>query len=107
ASLGGDPADAFDVVVPSLPGYGFSSPLRTRIDFVGIAVIWRELMTGVLGYERFAAHGADWGSWVTAQLGHAHADRLIGIHLSMACVLHVTWPHEVRPEEYSEAERGW
>jgi pimeloyl-ACP methyl ester carboxylesterase len=107
ASHGADPEDAFDVVVPSLPGYAFSSPLRTKVDFVRIAQLWVDLMTGVLGYERFAAHGADWGSWVTAQLGHAHADRLIGIHLSMACVLHLTWPSQVAAAEYGDDEHGW
>lgn len=85
AASGGDPADAFDVVVPSLPGFGFSGPLRR--PGVGVAVIadaWAELMTGVLGYGRFGAFGGDWGAMVSGQLGHAHPDAVVGVELSMA-----------------------
>jgi crotonobetainyl-CoA:carnitine CoA-transferase CaiB-like acyl-CoA transferase len=58
----GDPADAFDVVVPSLPGFGFSSPLtRAGINFWRTADLWVKLMQEVLGYEHFAAHGGNWG----------------------------------------------
>ncbi|NGY62802.1 epoxide hydrolase [Lentzea sp. NEAU-D13] len=78
-----DPADAFHVVVPSLPGYGFSDkPTETGWGVERIARAWSSLMTG-LGYERYAAHGGDWGSFVTAELGHVDASRLIGIHLTM------------------------
>jgi pimeloyl-ACP methyl ester carboxylesterase len=81
AAHGGDPTDAFDVVVPSLPGYGFSSPLtRTGYNWWNTADLWVELMAR-LGYDRFASQGGDWGSFVTAQLGHKHADRMIGVHL--------------------------
>ena len=77
AAHGGDPADAFDVVVPSLPGFGFSTPLTvTGIDFTRTADLWVRLMRDVLGYDRFAAAGGDWGALVSAQLGHAHAERL-------------------------------
>ena len=82
AAHGGDSADAFDVVVPSLPGFGFSTPLNASdVNATRTAHLWVRLMTEVLGYERFAAAGGDFGNVVTAQLGHAHADRLIGIHL--------------------------
>lgn len=78
---GGDPADAFDVIVPSLPGFAFSTPLvRPGVSSMAIAELWLKLMTDTLGHARFAAAGADWGARVTAQLGHAHADRLLGIH---------------------------
>ncbi len=81
---GGDAADAFDVIVPSLPGYGFSGPLRnTGVSAQRVAELWVELMAR-LGYPRFAAAGGDWGAIVTAQLGHAHSERLLGIYLSMA-----------------------
>ena len=84
---GGDAADAFDVYVPSLPGFGFSTPLRTAgIDVARIAELWVALMTDVLDFERFCAHGGDWGGLVTSQLSHAHAERLVGAHLSMAFV---------------------
>jgi pimeloyl-ACP methyl ester carboxylesterase len=83
AAYGGDPADAFDVVVPSLPGFGFSGPVqKTGVNAVLTADIWVRLMQDVLGYGRFAAHGGDWGSVVTAQMGHKYADRLVGIHLT-------------------------
>ncbi len=68
-SFGGRAEDAFHVIVPSLPGYGFSDrpSLRGRATPNAIADVWAQLMTG-LGYERFAAHGGDWGSVVTEQL---------------------------------------
>ena len=81
AAYGGD-ADAFDVVIPSLPGYGFSTPLTTTgINFESTADIFVKLMDG-LGYKKFAAHGHDWGAIITAQLGHKYADKLIGAHFT-------------------------
>src|SRR5439155_7914832 len=81
-AYGGDPADAFDVIVASVPGATFSTPLtRSPIGYVETAALWVELMRDVLEYERFAAAGGDQGTLVTAQLGHAHAEHLIGIHL--------------------------
>ena len=77
-SFGGDPKDSFDVIVPSLPGYGFSSPLQSSgINFWETADIWVYLMRDVLGYDRFAAGGGDWGALVTSQLGHKHAKYII------------------------------
>jgi pimeloyl-ACP methyl ester carboxylesterase len=85
ASYGGDPADAFDVVVPSLPGFGFSTPLeKTGIEFSRTADLWVTLMRDLLGYDRFAAHGGDWGALVSAQLGHKYAEHLIGVHLGLS-----------------------
>lgn len=84
AAHGGDPADAFDVIVPSLPGYGFSSPLRhSGIGVRAIARLWVRLMREVVGHERFLAAGGDWGSLVSAELGHAHADHVMGVHLTL------------------------
>ncbi len=83
AAFGGDPADAFTVVAPSLPGYGLSfSPGQERFGILAVADIFAELMSG-LGYERFLAQGGDWGASVTTRLGYRHADRLFGIHLNM------------------------
>jgi pimeloyl-ACP methyl ester carboxylesterase len=88
AAFGGDPADAFDVVVPSLPGYGFSTPLTTAgINYWRTADLWATLTRDALGYDKFAAQGGDWGALITAQLGHKYADRLIGIHMNMLAVL--------------------
>ena len=84
ARFGGDSADAFTVVAPSLPGYGFSfRPNQPRFSIPRIAEVFAELMTGVLGYGRFGAHGGDWGSVITARLGHDVPPHLLGIHLTM------------------------
>jgi len=84
ARHGGDAADAFTVVAPSLPGYALSfAPGQRRFRVEEIADVFAELMTGVLGYERFGAQGGDWGSFVTARLGYTHAGRMIGIHLNL------------------------
>ena len=84
AAYGGDPADAFDVVAPSLPGYGFSpDPGVPGISPSAIADVFAELMTETLDYRRFGAQGGDWGAVITSRLGYAHADKVIGIHLNM------------------------
>ncbi|MET7770361.1 epoxide hydrolase family protein [Nocardia sp. NPDC005366] len=83
ASFGGDPADAFEVIVPSFPGFGFSSPLPDHPDmnFWKVADLWHLLMTEILGHDRYAAAGCDVGALVTGQLGHKYADELYGIHI--------------------------
>jgi pimeloyl-ACP methyl ester carboxylesterase len=84
ARFGGDPADAFTVVAPSLPGYGFSfRPGQPRFGADAIADVFAKLMSEVLGYERFAAAGGDWGAYITARLAFAHAQLLRGIHLTL------------------------
>lgn len=80
---GGDAADAFDVVVPSLPGFGFSQPLAgVGAQMDSIAELWRKLMTDELGYERFVAHGGDVGGAVTNRL--ALHDAVSAIHVISA-----------------------
>jgi pimeloyl-ACP methyl ester carboxylesterase len=99
ASHGAPDAPAFDVVVPSLPGYGFSSrPRRTGADCAAIADLWARLMWG-LGYPRFGAQGGDWGAGVTLRLGQRHAERLLGMHFN-------TLPGSLRRSgiEFTEAE---
>jgi len=87
ARFGGDPADAFTVVAPSLPGYGLSfAPGQPRFSLEQIADCFADLMSGVLGYRRFAAQGGDWGAFVTSRLGAVHADKLLGIHLNLLAV---------------------
>lgn len=84
AAHGGDPANSFDVIVPALPGFGFSAPLRRAgLNVRAIGGLWRRLMCDVLGHSRFAAAGGDWGSMITAELGHAHADVVTGCHLTL------------------------
>jgi pimeloyl-ACP methyl ester carboxylesterase len=80
---GGDPADSFDVIVPSIPGFGFSDrPTALGMTSARTAEWFARLMTDVLGYQRFAAAGGDIGSRVTRLLALAHPDRLVGIHLT-------------------------
>ncbi len=82
-SHGGGPRDAFHVVVPSLPGYGFSDiPRRRGLTKTRIAALWARLMTEVLGYERFAARGGDIGAGVTSWLAFDYPERVVGIHVS-------------------------
>ncbi len=89
ARYGGDPADAFDVVIPSLPGYGFSDrpPRPEQGADTRIADMWSRLMTDVLGYPRFGAHGGDVGGGVTCQLGRLYPQQVIGIHVLNVSVL--------------------
>ena len=82
AAYGGDPADAFHVVVPSLPGYGFSTPLGPGgFNLFGVAQMWAELMNR-LGYERYAAHGTDAGSGVAGMLAMVDPAHVVGVHLA-------------------------
>lgn len=76
-------ADGFDVVVPSLVGYGFSSKPARPIGPAVMAELWHRLMHDVLGYERYAAQAGDWGSFVTSRLALQHYESVIAIHLTM------------------------
>ena len=76
-----DPADSFTVVVPSLPGFGFSAKPGRGVNALITADLWAELMID-LGYTRFAAQGGDIGASVTTALGLRHPHRLFGIHLN-------------------------
>jgi pimeloyl-ACP methyl ester carboxylesterase len=84
--FGGDPADAFDVIVPSLPGSICSSPVPAGIGWRETAGIWVKLVRA-LGYERFGAHGGDSGAYVSAQLAHEFADDLVGVHLNFPALI--------------------
>jgi len=104
ARFGADPADAFDVVVPSLPGYGFSdrplSPGPWKVHDV-----WARLMSG-LGYERFGAYGSDFGAGITTDLGWLYPERVIGIYVTTASDL--AWPYPLpAASELSGEERDF
>jgi microsomal epoxide hydrolase len=87
ARFGADPADAFTVVAPSLPGYTLSfKPGQKRFSVEQIGEVFAALMTDVLGYHRFGAQGGDWGAFVTSRLGYQFAERMIGIHLNLLAV---------------------
>jgi pimeloyl-ACP methyl ester carboxylesterase len=105
ARFGGDPADAFTVVAPSLPGFTLSfEPGQRRVGLDGMADLFATLMTDVLGYERFAAQGGDWGGYVVGRLGFAHAEKLHGIHLNF---LPVRLDMPGADTRYQEEIRRW
>jgi pimeloyl-ACP methyl ester carboxylesterase len=100
-SFGGRAEDAFDVVVPDLPGYGFSDKPAKFGTIFQVNEIWAHLMTNQLGYRRFGAHGGDWGSVVTEQLARSHADSVVAIHLTDVPFGHIFQ----KPDDPSPAER--
>jgi pimeloyl-ACP methyl ester carboxylesterase len=84
--FGGSASDAFHVVCPSLPGFGFSDkPTTTGWDVDRIAAAWAELMSR-LGYEHYGAQGGDWGSEVTTSLARADPDHVVGVHVNMVFI---------------------
>jgi pimeloyl-ACP methyl ester carboxylesterase len=84
AAHGADPADAFDVVAPSLPGFGFSPhPGTPGMNPTAIAALFNKLMTELLGYSRYGAQGGDFGAQITSRLGRDHRDHVAGIHLNL------------------------
>jgi pimeloyl-ACP methyl ester carboxylesterase len=100
-SYGGRAADAFDVVVPDLPGYGFSDRPPSVGNVFRVNDLWARLMTEILGYERFGAHGGDWGSTITEQLARSHAESVVAIHLTDVPFGHIMQ----KPDDPSPAER--
>ena len=99
---GDDASRGFDVVVPSLPGYGFSgAPAEPGWDIHRIADVWAELMSR-LGYQRFIAQGSDWGTSIATCLALQHPDRLLGLHLVPPLVPAPPLP----TNQLSEPERG-
>jgi len=110
---GGSAEDAFDVIVPSLPGYGFSDrPTERGMSPLKVAALWARLMTE-LGYERFAAQGGDWGSTISTAIGLNHAQRIIGIHLNYIAgrflfggTLNLT-PEDETSKSYLAKLRAW
>jgi len=103
-SFGGSAGDAFDVIVPSMPGYGFSSkPVGKPIGPATSATLWNTLMTKVLGYQKYGAQGGDLGDQITTQLGRAYPEFLIGIHLNNVGEA-LTFPDD---SELTAEERAW
>ncbi|MEU4254115.1 epoxide hydrolase family protein [Amycolatopsis sp. NPDC026612] len=105
-AYGGDPADALTVVVPSIPGYGFSGPTPTP-DWGPdrIARAFAELMTR-LGYPRFGAHGGDWGATISRELAIQFPERLLGIHVTMLPSAVVRSEADLDGLEGPELEKG-
>jgi pimeloyl-ACP methyl ester carboxylesterase len=107
---GADPADSFDVVVPDMPGYGYSGhPTGTPPDSVAVADLWAELM-GILGYRRFAAAGGDIGGHVSRYLALNHPGRVVAVHrMDAGQPVYTGDPADLAPEErrYLEAGAAW
>jgi epoxide hydrolase len=108
AAHGGDPADAFHLVIPSMPGHGFSGPTRQAgwtTDRVARA--WAELMAR-LGYGRYGAQGGDWGAFVSPELGRIDPGHVVGVHLNAATFGFIPFG-PVAPEElasFTDAEKA-
>ncbi|MAT93235.1 MAG: epoxide hydrolase [Halioglobus sp.] len=99
-SHGGDAADAFHVVAPCLPGYGFSGkPDSTGTSVEKIGRMWGTLMAR-LGYDRYVAQGGDWGSLITQSMGMTETGHCAGIHITMPIVA----PDEATMNDLTEAE---
>ena len=100
---GGDPKDAFDVVVPDVPGFGYSDrPAGPPLNSIAVAGLWGQLMTA-LGYQRFGASGGDIGSHVSRYLALDHPDRVVAVHRTDAGVPVLTGD----PAELTAEERDW
>ncbi len=103
---GADPADAFDVVAPDLPGFGYSDIPAAPLDSIAVAGLWAELMGG-LGYARFGAAGGDIGSHVSRYLALDHSDRVVAVHRTDAGLAHYSGdPADLTPEERVWLESG-
>jgi pimeloyl-ACP methyl ester carboxylesterase len=106
AAHGGDPADAFHVVAPSLPGYGWSGrPRTTGWGIEHIADVWAELMYR-LDYHRYGAQGGDWGAAVTTCLAHQHPEPVVGIHLNLIRAMPPKGQTEFTPAEQEAIATG-
>ena len=102
ASFGGSAADSFDVIVPSLPGFWFTSKAKGKpVGPPTTARLWRKLMCEALGYKKFGAQGGDWGNAVTIQLARQFPDYMIGIHLNAGSA------RALPDAEQSDEERAW
>jgi epoxide hydrolase len=104
---GGDPADAFHLVIPSIPGYGLSGPTREPGWTTSrVAKAWAELMAR-LGHARYGAQGGDWGAFVSPELGRIDPDHVVGVHLNAATFGFIPFG-PVDPEElatFTDAEK--
>ncbi|WP_413754994.1 epoxide hydrolase family protein [Streptomyces sp. MMBL 11-3] len=100
---GGDPADAFHVVAPSLPGYGWSDKPRTSgWGVTRVARAWDTLMTS-LGYQRYGAQGGDWGSAVSGTLGEVAPGRVAAVHVNLGSVEAGTFDDPTPAERANQA----
>lgn len=106
---GGDPADAFTVIVPSLPGFGFSPQRPTLTPPPQTHELWHRLMHDELGFDRYAAHGGDLGAGISSRLGEAHPEALAGIHVLAVAAPASYDASSLTPEErdYLDSVAAW
>jgi pimeloyl-ACP methyl ester carboxylesterase len=100
---GGRVEDAFTVVVPSLPGYGFSPPPAAPLSPAAVAGLWSKLMTETFAFDRYVAYGSDWGSAVTSHLALDHFERLRAFLITSPGVI----PALTDAEPLTEEEQAW
>jgi epoxide hydrolase len=109
-AYGGDPADAFHLVIPSIPGFPLSGPTREPgWEFKRTAGAWAVLMER-LGYDRYGVQGGDWGAAISRELGRIHPERVIGVHLNLipgAGATSEPTPEELEPLHPAERQRTW
>ncbi len=103
--FGGKAEDGINLVVPSLPGYGFSGKPKKPIGPKGTAALWDELMRDVLGYKSYIAQGGDWGAVVTGNLGHLHSEAKGGgckaVHMNMWGIRPAVMPETAAEQEWA------
>lgn len=107
---GADARDAFHVVVPSIPGYAFSGAPNDQGSIFSVGSLFHKLMTDKLGYDRYAAHGGDWGAVITEHLARDHRDSVIGIHLTDVPFWHALQPPDdvtVQEQNFLNAAKEW
>lgn len=104
--VGDDDGAPFDLILPSLPGFGFSTPLEKPVGVPEAARLIDTLVHSVLGVERYAVAGGDFGSTVAAYIAHAHSEHIVGAHLTYPALLGQA-PDAFAPEKYSDDEAGW
>ncbi len=99
---GGNIEDGFDVIVPSLPGFGFSGKPPRPYGPRRMASIFDKLMTEVLGYGNYIAQGGDWGGAISSWLGYEHAPACCAIHLNIMTMRHVDGPKGAEEKEWAD-----
>jgi microsomal epoxide hydrolase len=100
--FGGRAEEAFTVIVPGIPGYGFSQAPSAPLSPRDVAAMWHELMTEAFGFDRYMAHGGDWGSAISSWLALDYPDELVGLHLNNA-LLSAPWSFATQPPSADEA----
>ena len=100
--FGGKEEDSFDVIVPSLPGYGFSGRPANPIGPRKMSSIFNSLMTNVLGYKKYIAQGGDFGGTIATWLAYDFPNNMLGIHINILIIRHPDGPQTKEEKEWQE-----